>query len=119
YVGYRPELFRCVRCERPLGESGSFFGPADGGVLCLPCGQGERNCREVSAQSLAALRYLQTKDLELCRRLRIDGRVHFELESLLRAYIIHLLERGLRSADFLDTLRRQEAKLDAREVTGV
>ena len=119
YVGYRPELFQCVRCAKALEEGGAYFGPAEGGVLCLPCGQGERNCREVSSQSLATLRYLQTKDYEMCRRLRIDRRAHFELESLLRAYIVHLLERGLGSADFMDALRRQATRLDAGGVTGV
>ena len=55
----------------------------------------------------------------MCRRLRIDRRAHFELESLLRAYIVHLLERGLGSADFMDALRRQATRLDAGGVTGV
>jgi DNA repair protein RecO (recombination protein O) len=109
YVGYRPQLSQCVRCGRPSGTDAGLFNPSEGGVLCLPCGQGERGCRDVSPQVLASLLYLQSRDYDQCCRLTVDGRTHRELESLLRRYITYLLERGLRSADFMDHLRRDEA----------
>lgn len=115
-VGYRPQLFRCVRCAQPAGEEDVSFAPADGGVLCARCAQGERNQRMVSAQALAVLRHLQVKDYYLCQRLKIDRHTHRELESLLRSYLTYLLERGLRSADFLDVLRRQQTKSGAQTV---
>jgi DNA repair protein RecO (recombination protein O) len=113
YVGYRPELFHCVRCEGALEDGDGFFGAEEGGVLCPSCGQGDRACRPVSSQALAALRYLQTRDYAVCRRLDVDRRTHLELEGLLRGYIMHLLERSLRSVGFMDTLRRQEAESGA------
>jgi hypothetical protein len=33
--------------------------------------------------------------------------MHYELQNAMRQYIVYLLERGLKSADFLDTLRRE------------
>ncbi len=118
YVGYRPELFRCVLCAQPLKQGAALFAPAEGGVLCPSCGQGERNCQEVSLQALATLRYLQNNDYGLCRRLIIDRRSHLELEGLLRSYISHLLERGLHSVGFMDVLRRQEAGSAAQGLSG-
>jgi len=109
YVGYRPQLSQCVRCGQPVGTDAGLFSPTDGGVLCLRCGQGERGCSDVSPQVLASLLYLQSRHYDQCCRLGVDGRTHLELESVLRRYITHLLERGLRSAEFMDHLTRQES----------
>ena len=116
-VGYRPQLFRCVRCAQAAGEGTVSFIPAEGGVLCAQCLEGERHARRVSPQALAVLRHLQVKDFGLCRRLKIDRQTHRELEGLLRGYLTYLLEHGLRSADFLDTLRRQRARSGVQAVT--
>ena len=110
YAGYRPQLFQCVRCARGMETTtGVLFSPADGGLLCLRCGEGERGCQEVSPGAVAALRYLQTRDYALCHQLQLDQRTREELENLMRRYVIFLLERGLKSADFIETLRREEA----------
>ena len=109
YVGYRPQLARCVRCAQPLETDAALFNSAEGGVLCLRCGKGERGCSDASPQALATLCYLQSNGYEQCRRLQIDQRGHFDLEGILRRYITYLLERGLKSADFMDTVRREEA----------
>lgn len=114
YVGYRPQLTRCVRCAQPLETDAALFNSAEGGVLCLRCGKGERGCRDASPQALATLCYLQSNDYEQCRRLKIDRRAHFEVEGILRRYITYLLERGLKSADFMDTVRREEAEAGLR-----
>jgi DNA repair protein RecO (recombination protein O) len=109
-VGYRPQLSGCVRCDRPLEADAGLFSPADGGVLCMRCGQGQRGCRDASAQVLSTLLYLQSRDYNGCSRLRVEQGTHLELESIMRRYITYLLERGLKSADFMDTLRREEAE---------
>jgi DNA repair protein RecO (recombination protein O) len=109
HVGYRPQLFQCVRCARPIQSETSFFSPGDGGLLCTSCGEGERGCEEVSPQALATLRYLQTRDYGVCRRLKVEELAHEALETLMRRYIIYLLERRLKSVDFIDALRKEEA----------
>ncbi len=107
YVGYRPQLFQCVRCDRPIESAISFFSPRDGGLLCPPCGEGERGCSELSPQVLGTLRYLQTRDYAVCRRLKVERMIHEELETLMHRYIMYLLERRLKSVDFINALRRE------------
>jgi len=36
-VGYRPQLFRCVRCSKEIEPVDNFFGIDAGGVLCPDC----------------------------------------------------------------------------------
>jgi DNA repair protein RecO (recombination protein O) len=107
YVGYRPQLFHCVSCMRRVGSTAALFSPAQGGLLCLECGRSERGGRDMPARVLDTLRHLQTRAYGHCRGLSVDQEMHYELENTMRQYIIYLLERGLKSAEFLDTLRRE------------
>lgn len=109
YVGYRPQLFRCVGCGQSMESETNLFSPGHGGLLCGRCGEKERGCNEVSPRGLATLRYLQTKEYAACRRLTVDRATHGELEILMRRYVTYLLDRRLKSVDFIDALRREEA----------
>jgi hypothetical protein len=59
---------------------------------------------------LGILRHLQTRGHDQCATLKVDKRAHREMEGTLRRYITHLLERGLKSADLLDALRKEQEK---------
>jgi DNA repair protein RecO (recombination protein O) len=107
-VGYRPQLFHCVSCQRLVESTAALFSPAQGGLLCPECGRIERGGRVVPAGALETLRHLQTKGYGRCRGLSVDRQTHYELQNTMRQYIIYLLERGLKSADFLDALRRED-----------
>ena len=78
----------------------------------------EREGTEVSVQTLAIARYLQTRDYLLCQRLSIDRAAHRGLEAAMRRYIVYLLERGLKSVDFIDRLRREEAAWSSHPAGG-
>jgi DNA repair protein RecO (recombination protein O) len=108
YVGYRPQLLQCVSCKRSVGSTAARFSPAQGGILCRECARVERGGRDVPAPVLGTLRHLQTKGYSQCRGLSVNEQAHYELQNTMRQYIIYLLERGLKSADFLDTLRRED-----------
>lgn len=106
HVGYRPQLFHCVRCGARIEPVANFFSPEDGGVLCPKCGEAEPQARPVSLNALKALRFLQTRDYALCQRLKIGEKLHRELEKIVHDYITHILGMDLKAADFLDRLRR-------------
>ncbi|HAL61577.1 MAG TPA: DNA repair protein RecO [Chloroflexi bacterium] len=112
-VGYRPELYRCLGCGREI-EGEAVFSPSQGGVLCPPCG-GKREGSPLSADLLRYLRLLQRREYTLCQTLQPSPEVHSGLERTTRHYISYILERRLRSLDFIDTLRREEEKPLAKE----
>jgi DNA repair protein RecO (recombination protein O) len=115
-VGYQPQLFQCLHCACTIESATSYFSARDGGLLCPRCGKRERGCQEIPTRVLATLRCLQTRDYAVCRRLKVDQSVHKELESLLRRYIIYLLEGKLKSVDFIDVLRKEGAASARRVV---
>jgi DNA repair protein RecO (recombination protein O) len=85
----------------------NYFCPAAGGVLCPSCGSGAVSSRPLSVSALKVLRLLQSGGFGDVLRVRIGPTLAQELEFHLRAYLIHVLERDVRSAAFIDRLRRE------------
>jgi DNA repair protein RecO (recombination protein O) len=109
-VGYRPQLFHCLACQGEVKPGMTpFFSPAQGGLLCPRCGEGQKEAREISMPALKVLRFLQTNRYELCQRLRVGRPLHAELEETMRRYITYTLERNLKSVEFLQRLQREMA----------
>jgi DNA repair protein RecO (recombination protein O) len=105
--GYQPQLHLCVQCRKVIEPVDNYFHPGMGGVLCPRCGRNHGGARAIHLNALKVLRFLQTRDWDTCRGLRLSGGVEREVEDHLHAYITYHLERRLKSVDFLNTLRRQ------------
>ena len=113
YVGYRPQLFKCVICGKLLEPIANYFSADAGGVIDPDCvGQREmmyehaRDVQPISLNALKVLRYLQTRGWESVRTLRLSADAHAEVEALMQRYIAHHLERNLKSVEFLKTLKQ-------------
>jgi len=106
-AGFQPHLHHCLGCQRPLTPVPNCFSPAAGGVLCPSCGSGAVSSRPLSVSALKVMRLLQRGSLGDLLRVRIGSALAQEIEFHLRAYLIHVLERDVRSAAFIDRLRRE------------
>lgn len=108
HLGYRPQLYCCVHCRSRLQPRVNFFSPADGGVLCPACNEGQSGIRPLSVNALKAIRLLQNSDYSLSSKLKVDGELSAELRQVLREYISYLLEREVKSIALLDKLKELE-----------
>jgi DNA repair protein RecO (recombination protein O) len=106
-VGYQPQLFQCVGCQAEIQPAINYFHPGEGGVLCPRCGEGRSEVTPLSLNALKVLRFLQTRDFKTVQLLRVRPALHAELEKVMLHYITYMLERNLKSVDFLHRLRRQ------------
>ncbi len=106
-TGFRPELHHCPGCAKELQPEDCFFSAAQGGVLCPNCGRGRRDASALSLTAFKVLRYGQTRDWEHFRRLRLTAPLHAEVERTLHHYLLYVLERNLKSVEFLRQLRRE------------
>jgi DNA repair protein RecO (recombination protein O) len=107
HLGYRPQLRSCVSCGRALKPRVNVFSPALGGVLCVDCRLKDLSAPDLSLDGLKVLRFLQDNPYPGARRLRLGPAVQAEIQALLGGYLRYLLERDLKSTEFLRTLRRQ------------
>jgi DNA repair protein RecO (recombination protein O) len=106
-AGYRPQLRECVTCHKALEQTTNFFSPSAGGMLCLDCSLNQPFSCSLSVNAQKVLRLLQGNDYASASRIKMDGELTREVESVISGYLKHLLEREVKSAAWLDTLREQ------------
>ncbi len=101
-MGFRPELARCLECGAVLEPDGNAFSATGGGVVCPQCRHAALGARPISPDALKVLRYLQRSPLEEVVRLTLPATVARETERIGRDTVRAVLEREMRSIDFLD-----------------
>ena len=106
-VGYRPQLQQCVSCQRPLEPTVNSFCPGSGGMLCPNCSPNQPFSYPLSVNAQKVLRLLQNSDYGTASRLIIDAGLSRELEKAMSGYLKYFLEREVKSAVWLDTLREE------------
>jgi DNA repair protein RecO (recombination protein O) len=106
-AGFQPQLFVCVSCKKPLEPEVNFLSAADGGMFCRKCGHDHAGATALSVNALKVLRFLQTREWDTCRLLRLSQESQAEMEQSMNSYITYHLERKLKSVDFIHRLRRQ------------
>ncbi|MCK4368109.1 MAG: DNA repair protein RecO [Dehalococcoidales bacterium] len=106
-VGYRPQLEQCVSCHSILKDATNSFCPSAGGMLCPTCSQSQPLTYPLSAEAQKVLRSLQNNDYDTASKLKINPELAHQLEMVMRNYLRYLLEREVKSAAWLDTLREQ------------
>ena len=112
-MGFRPELGRCLECGADIEPEGNAFSAVGGGVLCPECRPQALAARPLSADALKVLRHLQRSPLVGVLRLRVEPPLHREVERLLHATVSAVLERELRSRDFLEEVAARHRPVEA------
>jgi DNA repair protein RecO (recombination protein O) len=107
-MGFRPELGRCLECGATIEPEGNAFSASGGGVLCPQCHHASHGARPVPSDALKVLRHLQRSPLVGVLTLRLAPALHREVERLLHAAVSAVLERELRSRDFLEEIAARE-----------
>lgn len=114
HLGYAPELGHCTECHARLSPGENRFSAASGGMLCEACGDLQPSSRPVSVTGIKALRLLSQEPFGIFARLRLPEEVAREVDTTLRAHVNFILEKQLRSGEFLDRLKadhKREARL--------
>lgn len=105
-LGMRPEVERCVECDRMLEQDEEFlWAPLLGGTVCTRHATPPAELSPLSLDGLKLLRAYRRLDIEAIAGLRLPPRVEAEVEAALRRFIRSALEREARSLAFLDEVR--------------
>lgn len=103
-AGFQPQFFNCLGCDAPLEPGANFFSMSEGGIFCPRCGALRSDVEAIPVDVLKVLRYFQSQPWPEVRRLSVRPTVARHVDTLLQRYISHVLERRLRSTDFLRRL---------------
>jgi DNA repair protein RecO (recombination protein O) len=105
-LGQRPEVDRCVECDRVLEAAERYrWVPSLGGVLCQRCPGPTHDRVGLSLDALKLLKAYQRLDIEAIAGLRLAVDVERETEAAMRGFVGLALEREARSLAFLDEIR--------------
>jgi DNA repair protein RecO (recombination protein O) len=105
-LGQRPEVDRCVECDRMLEASETFrWVPPLGGVLCGRCPGPGADRAALSLDALKLLKAYQRLDIEAIAALRLSEEAEREVEAAMRDFMRVAMERDPRSLAFLDEVR--------------
>ena len=105
-LGYRPRLDICAVCDRPLQPTTHYWSAATGGVVDADCTQGLVLLQPLSLNGLKVMRLLQRATFAEAARVRLSSELSREIEECLAEQVRFVLEREVRSARFVETLRR-------------
>ena len=107
-LGYKPELDQCVVRGCEVGEGEVLRWAASlGGIVCSACKPQDVSLTSLSPEALEAMRALQRDDFEDVTGAATDHHSAVVVERILRDAIHYALEQDVRSAAFLDEVRRR------------
>jgi DNA repair protein RecO (recombination protein O) len=105
-LGVRPEVDRCAECDRMLESTERYrWWPASGGVVGERCPGPSHQLAGLSLEGLKLLKAYQRQDIEALASLRLAEATEREVETAMREFVRHALEREARSLAFLDEVR--------------
>lgn len=107
-MGFRPLLFECAVCGKPIQPVDQYFSAERGGVLCPDCGLQVNEARSVSVDALRHLRHFQRSTYKDAKRANPGRETRREVETLLNYYLTYLLERNLNSPEFIRQVNREK-----------
>lgn len=110
HLGYAPELGQCTECRTKLALADNRFSAASGGVLCDGCGALQPSSRPISVNAIKALRLFSNEPFGVFERLRLPVDVALEVHGALRSQVNYILERQLRTSEFLDRLKADHTR---------
>jgi DNA repair protein RecO len=108
YIGYDPVLRHCAHCDAELRPEENGFNPVLGGALCPDCRP--MWSQALSSNALKVLRLLQRTEWTKVPHLRLDERLHSEVEAAMHGLLRYHLERDLKSWSFLEMLHSRSTE---------
>jgi DNA repair protein RecO (recombination protein O) len=104
-VGFQPQLYQCLNCDEELQPTLNYMSLIEGGVVCPTCAQGRRDLEPIDVDVLKVLRFLQSRPWVNVRQIHVRPHVMRQVDSLLYRYLLTVLERQLKSVDFMRRLQ--------------
>ncbi|WP_051914408.1 DNA repair protein RecO [Thermorudis peleae] len=113
-LGFRPELYRCLACDRELQPLTHAFVPSLGGLVCADCAAQYPGALAASVPVVKALRLLLDPHqwTTLLER-RTSERLRHDVEAIAHAYVTSILGRPIASHAVLEQLQRPAFSLPA------
>jgi DNA repair protein RecO (recombination protein O) len=112
-VGFRPQLYQCVNCEREIAAEPNALSFRLGGLLCPLCRSADLSAPVLSVNAQKYIRVLDRAGLSGAIQLQLDGQTKREVEGALAGYARHHAERDSRSLGVIKSIREWQPEYSA------
>jgi DNA repair protein RecO (recombination protein O) len=112
-LGYKPRLDVCAVCDQRLEPITNYWSAAAGGVVGPNCTRDLVQLRPLSLNGLKVMRLMQHGSFAEVSRVRLSEELARELEECLGEQVRFVLEREVRSARFVEALRRLKRQTES------
>lgn len=99
--GYLPELYSCIKCKSPLLPEENYLASSLGGLVDDKCSSDSLFIKKITPSAIKVLRFWDQSSMENIGRMLVSQVVATEVVQLLNYYTEVVLDRKLRSNDFL------------------
>lgn len=102
-IGYRPEVYRCIRCYRGMLLPKNRFHILSGGIVCDRCAPISllEPYMDISDESIAGVRLLLDADIDRASDHRLSERARQEIDTLVHRLLVTHTSFDLPSYRFL------------------
>ncbi|XOB42696.1 MAG: DNA repair protein RecO [Candidatus Nealsonbacteria bacterium] len=91
-LGYKPNLYNCLACEKKLKPESIYFSPKKQGIICKNCFSKDKLDILVSPATIKIIRFITEKELKTISRLKINDKELKGLEEFSKHYLSFILE---------------------------
>lgn len=105
-LGYSPQLFQCVNCQRDLEAVPNRFSSTMGGMLCATCAGLDPSAILLSVNTQKYVRTLSRRGLSSVIGLQPSGPERHEISQAMTSYLRHVGERDFNSLRVLGTMQQ-------------
>lgn len=104
YIGYKPEVSKCVNCGN-IKLSKSKFSIIEGGIVCEKCTNIDINSMNIDPSTVKLMEYILKNDIIICSKAKVSKYILIELKKILRQYMkTHIENLNLKSLHFLENI---------------
>jgi DNA repair protein RecO (recombination protein O) len=107
YLGFEPELSRCVHCSKKLEEKHNYFTYKFGGIICSSCYQFDPGAVHISSRQIKLLRLLERCKIDIIEKIKIESKEKKILTKIIQRNLETLSERKFNSADFIKKISNE------------
>ncbi|SHK53764.1 DNA repair protein RecO [Tepidibacter formicigenes] len=105
YIGYKPNVLKCVNCGNNNLNKGKFS-IVNGGILCKSCTHIDNTSVKIDSSTIKLMEYILKNDIIICSKAKVSKYIINQLENILSRYLkVHVEDLNLKSLNFLENLK--------------
>jgi len=103
HLGYAPELYNCLVCQRKILPKGNIFVPQRGGLVCGECQKKSVGIKgeKISTDAIKVLRLILEKEQKELLKIKMKEEVLGEVISIIDSFVALHLEREPKTKKWL------------------